>query len=362
MTDKIDSLVLENFRNKTISIVCHDQPDPDCLASALGARDLFLSLGCDVSIYYGGEISHTQNRVMINVLNIPVIKLDSEDESAEYLKEKINNSEIILVDTCHFKKDNCQSISSFVQKDKYPSIIIDHHSICSYHDCIYIHKNYGACSTIIYNILKENNISISSSLSTALYLGISTDTNALKSEGTSIEDKDALEELKQKIDTDLFLKIFNHPKPMAMLSLRSKTYSSIFIKDNLFVSNVGIINPQQRSLLAEICEEILEIEAIDTVIIMGIVDEGFGKEKYLTASFRSRDLAIDTKDFMHNIFGKKNSGGRKGCGAARIMLDEPTCRAIDIILTEDNNFNIESFAKPIFEVYKNKIEKEKEKI
>lgn len=362
LEQEYDLSFIDKIENNIISIICHDQPDPDCLASAMGIKEFLESKGFDVSIYYGGDLSHTQNRVMINVLNIPIIKLDTEDESAEYIKNKINNSSIILVDTCHFKKDNCQSISNFVSKEKTPLLIIDHHSVCQNVDCEYIHKIYGACSTIIYQILKENNVNINSILATALYLGISTDTDNLRSEGTVQEDKNCFEELKQKIDTDLFLRIFNHPKPLAMLNIRGKTYNSMSIKDNLFVSNVGIINPQQRSLLAEICEEILEIEAIETVVILGIIDDGYNKQKHLTASFRSRDIAIDTKDFLQNVFGKKNSGGRKGCGAARILLDETSCKVIDHLFNEENLEPLEKFIKPIFEVYKNKIEEEKSKI
>jgi len=361
--EAFDVLLKENSDRKHVAILCHDQPDPDCLASAMAMMEIATYMGLESTIYYGGEIAHTQNRVMINVLNIPVTKLDLEDESAETIKESIQKSHIVLIDTSHFRKENCQVISGFVPKDRLPDVVIDHHSVNAGVACPYIHRLCGACATIFLDLLKEKKIVIDRTLATALYLAIMTDTDDLRAEGTTDEDREAIDELKQMIDPDIYLKIFHYPKPLALLNLRSRGYHSIAVKDNLAVAYVGIINPQQRSLMAELCEEILEIEAVETAVVIGLTDEGYGKDKHVSSSFRSRVLAIDTRDFLQSVFGKKNSGGRKGCGAAKVPLDEPTCETIDRLASnEDKKGCLDTFVTAIFETYCAKIREEKEKI
>lgn len=358
-----DFSMLQTGEKNHVAIICHDQPDPDCLASAMAMKEIAAALGLEATIYYGGEIAHTQNRVMINVLNIPIVKMDSEDDSAETIKESLANSYLVVVDTSNFKKENCSAITPFVAKDKNPDLVIDHHTVNASVAGPYIHKMFGSCATIMYQIMLERGIEINRTLATALYLGVSTDTDDLRAEGTTDDDRKAIESLKQLIDPEIYLKIFSYPKPLALLNLRTKAYNSIFVKDNLAVAQVGIINPQQRALLAELCQEILEIEAIETVVVVGLMDEGFDKDKYVAASFRSRVLAIDTRDFIQRVFGKRNGGGRKGCGAAKVPLDGPTCDTIDRLTSDEAKRNcLDSFVAAIFETYKEKIREEKEKI
>jgi nanoRNase/pAp phosphatase (c-di-AMP/oligoRNAs hydrolase) len=196
-----------------------------------------------------------------------------------------------------------------------------------------------------------------------LYLGINTDTHDLKGEGTSEGDHRAYESLKERIDLEKYLKVFNYPKPSALLDLRKKAYQTIQTSSTLAVASVGIITPQQRSLVAELCEEILEIESIETAVVMAVVDEGLKNKKYLVASFRSGLLAINTKDFMTKIFGKKGVGGRKGAGGASIPLDFIHCDTIDNIRSQHgDNGHLTSYTSHIFDSYAHKIKEEKENV
>src|SRR6056297_2545975 len=54
-----------------LNIVCHNNPDPDCLASALALGRIAATAGIDEQrILYSGEISHQQNRAFVNLLDI----------------------------------------------------------------------------------------------------------------------------------------------------------------------------------------------------------------------------------------------------------------------------------------------------
>lgn len=362
---------LKATNKNSIAIICHDQPDPDCLASAMAMQAIVESIGKVSTIFYGGEIPYTQNSVMMNVLNISATKLevdeDNEEESIQQIRESILNSFVVVVDTsCNFGKENNTSLALFIDKDKKADAVIDHHSINPYLDCQnYINKQYGSCSTIMFEILNVLNIPISKSLATALYLGISTDTVDLKSEGTVENDKDALNSLRSLMDIELLRKIYDYPKPLALLELRKRAYCGFSIcGNNLTITNVGIVNSQQRALVAKLCEEMLEIESIESALVMGMVDEGFDRPKYLIASFRTGVLAINVSQFIQKIFGKKNGGGRRGAGAAKVPLDDKLCSVIDFVRRQnpESNEEVEKLIAPFFSFYADKTKQEKSNV
>ena len=51
-----------------VSIICHDNPDPDALASGLAVQKLVEFYGHEAKIYHGGLVEHQQNRAMKNLL------------------------------------------------------------------------------------------------------------------------------------------------------------------------------------------------------------------------------------------------------------------------------------------------------
>jgi len=365
---------LFSSKEKTsVAIICHDQPDPDCIASAMAVSLIAENYGLSSTIYYGGEIPYTQNSVMLNVLNISAVKLetdeDNEEESAQIIKTALEKSYIVVVDTsCGFGKENNTGVALFVGKDRKPDVVIDHHTPNPSIDCVYIHKPYGSCSTIFYEIMTDLGLLESGgtkALATALYLGIATDTADLKSEGTTENDRAALNALREMVDVELLRKIYDYPKPLALLELRRRAYNSFTIcGNNLTIANVGVINPQQRALLAKLCEEMLEIESIDSALVMGVVDAGFDRPKFLIASFRTQVLAINVSQFLNRIFGKRNSGGRKGAGAAKVPLDERLCEVIDYLRRQDDKDSeeVNRLIAPFFQLFGNKTKEEKNNI
>ena len=60
-----------------LTIVCHNNPDPDCLASALALSRIASEVGIDEhDILYSGDISHQQNRAFVNLLDIDLKPFD----------------------------------------------------------------------------------------------------------------------------------------------------------------------------------------------------------------------------------------------------------------------------------------------
>lgn len=356
-----DLAFLRSGNKDHVAIVCHDQPDPDCLASALAMQAIAAHMGLPSTIYYGGEIGHTQNRVMVNVLNIAAQRLDlddGDDDAKQQIIDKIDKSYIVLVDVAHFGRQPCETIGNFV-REREPDLVIDHHEPNPKCTCRYIRRPFGSCATILFKMLEEMHISISKTLATALYVGISTDTANLRAEGVMDEDREVFEALKSLIDPEAYEKILNYPRSVAIIDMRRKVYNTLHVHGNLAIANAGVISINQRSLIAELCDELLQIESIETVVVMAIVDEGVRGDKYLVASFRSQVLALNMNDFIGKTFGKKFGGGRKGAGAARVPVD-PILKTVidDIRATKGDNGHLDAFTQPIFHAYAEKVRSE----
>jgi len=80
-TDVVRRLKMNPDAN--VLIVCHDNPDPDSLASAMAIKQICDSIGQNVTIAHGGLIEHQQNIGMVNLLELDlrriIVSWDIED-------------------------------------------------------------------------------------------------------------------------------------------------------------------------------------------------------------------------------------------------------------------------------------------
>src|SRR5690606_9875053 len=65
----------EGEEAKSVCIVFHPNPDPDCIGSAKAMERLIKhwNPATNVTIIYDGEISHPQNKTLVKVLNINMV-------------------------------------------------------------------------------------------------------------------------------------------------------------------------------------------------------------------------------------------------------------------------------------------------
>ena len=100
-----------------INIVCHNNPDPDCLASALALGRIAADAGIDERyILYSGDISHQQNRAFVNLLDIEL-----EPFADATLQDRPPDSLLAFVDHSTPGQNNP------VAPDTPVDIVIDHH-------------------------------------------------------------------------------------------------------------------------------------------------------------------------------------------------------------------------------------------
>lgn len=150
--------------NDTVLIVVN--PDPDSMASALAVKRLLWKHVRRTLIAYAGKIQRLENRAMVELLKIPMTRIDKVVAEAY--------SRYVLVDSQPYHLE-------VFERFEYDAII-DHHPKAKKCDARYvdIRPEYRATSTIFIEYLREAGIKPAMRLSTALLYGIKTDTANFK--------------------------------------------------------------------------------------------------------------------------------------------------------------------------------------
>jgi nanoRNase/pAp phosphatase (c-di-AMP/oligoRNAs hydrolase) len=145
-------------------------PDPDAIASALAIKRLLWKHVGRTSIAYIREIQRLENQAMVELLNIPMVKINKV-ASGDFMRR-------ILVDA---QPDHSEIFGEFTY-----DAIIDHHPRTQEWDAPYvdIRPEYGATATILIEYLRAAKIKPSINLATALLYAIKTDTANFERDAT----------------------------------------------------------------------------------------------------------------------------------------------------------------------------------
>lgn len=284
-------------KEKEINICLHDTPDPDAIGSAMGLQYILNKFKIKSIINYTGDISHPQNKTLINILNIPLKKVDKNIEE-----------NVICIDST--EKNSC---------GKKPILVIDHHKNETDAELQIIEPFFGSCCTIIWKLMKELEIEFKdeeANIFTSMLLGIRTDTNDLISEYMVVEDFEAYQDLLNFVDKEALQKIMNYPLPRYLYDKRNVLHDNgnSYESDGVFIGGVGYIQNSQRDVIAILSEEYVRMESINTSIIFAIIDR-----KSLQVSIRSSNVSLDVGQLCRELFGDYG-GGTSHKGGASIPL------------------------------------------
>lgn len=288
-----------------IAILLHKHPDPDCIGSALGLKKILTIWNNNIhcSIIYDGEISHPQNKTMVNILNVSLTRIEDIPDIKTYADY------FICVDCVPERAD--------LQDLKYLATI-DHHKndtkLAQFKDI----RAVGATSSIIWEYLNKENITLDkdieedSDIATALFIGIKTDTRDLVTDNTTDLDFEAYRHLLVSINQKKMAVIDRYPIPNYHFDLRKRLDQdgNITIENAAFIGGIGYITASKRDALPTIAEERSRTEGIDIAFVYAIVGND------INVSVRCNSLAIDVNTLCQNLFGKNSGGGKMGAGAA----------------------------------------------
>ncbi|MCM2356650.1 MAG: DHH family phosphoesterase [Geobacteraceae bacterium] len=239
-----------------IIIIVHDNPDPDCLASALALRHLFvMKLNKDAVIAFSGMIARSENLVMAKELEITLTPLGIVN-----LKEF---QVVCMLDTQPGTGNN--SLPAETRVD----IIVDHHPLresSKKSRWVDVRDDYGVTASILYEYLIAQEVNIGTKLATALFYAIKSETQDLGREANR-PDRDAYLRLFPLTNKKLLYEI-THPKlpKEYFLTINTAVEQAIIIQRVLITDLGSILFPE---LVAEMADFLVRLEDIETTLCMG---------------------------------------------------------------------------------------------
>lgn len=326
--DAFIKLVTEK-KEKRWYVCSHDNPDPDSIGSCLGMEHILKFLGVeDVRIVYCGEISHPQNRAMINVLQARITKWEDitrgEGDRAGRL---LSDAEYVFID--------CASGQKNMSIKQTPTIVADHHKISTNKDILYIHDEVGACSTLIFDLALSITRVIegepeseeheqcfdpdeegSKELATALAIGIKTDTLDFLAETTTPDDFNAFRVLGRHLSDEKFSRIVNYEFPPYVLDYEQIAWENKKTEyQPHFITGLGYVGGTKSDCIPAIADKMMRLQGVQTVVVYGIVDDS------IRASVRTSSASLDCQTLCDEVFGKGNGGAKLGVGGARVLFN-----------------------------------------
>ncbi len=158
--------VLKDCRR--LLILTHDNPDPDSISSAVALKYLVRErFGIRSTVGYGGIVGRAENKAMLRVLKIKL--------SPVWRIRMHKYRHIALVDT------QPQTGNNSLPPEVKPTVVIDHHPLrrLTKAPLVDVRPGYGAVATILTEYLQECGLKPATPLATALFYGISSETEAL---------------------------------------------------------------------------------------------------------------------------------------------------------------------------------------
>lgn len=284
----------------TLAVVAHDNPDPDAIASAITLAELAESVGVDAEACYYGDISHQENRAMINLLELELRNLEIED-SLEY-------DAFALVD--HSRPGVNDQLPTELAID----IVIDHHPprgpvAAEFYD---LRERIGATSTMLTEYLDWFDLDLSKRTATALLYGIRVDTNDF-TRGVSSEDFEAAATLWPSVNFDLLLRIEQPTVDPDILDAVARAIKNRTRRESVVVASAGKI--PTRDALPQAADQLLAMDGIDTTLVFGFDDE------MVFISARSRGSDIDLGEVLRDAYDQIGSaGGHANMAGAQLEI------------------------------------------
>lgn len=302
---------MEEFKNTLTGsnytlILCHDFPDPDCIASAAGIQLLLKSWKIQSAITYGGFIGRAENRALVQHLDIQAVPINGLD-LADF-------DRVVFVDTQPAAGNH--SLPKEIRRD----CVIDHHPKKNSEENIPfvdIREDMGATCTIVTQYLRKAKIEISYKLATALYYGIKSDTQDLARE-VSAMDREAYHYLLLRVDHKILSQIENPPLDMDLFRTITKAFRNLDIYGTNGWCFLGKI--RRPDLVAEIADMFIRINELQWIICIGYL------KNILYFSLRTKSLKLEAGDLARELVKEeRGSGGGHGqIAAGRIEYPELT--------------------------------------
>ncbi len=297
---------------KNVVIQAHDNPDADAIASGYALWLYFRLRGKKVRLIYGGSRPIQKSNLvhMVRKLQIPI-------EHAEALYQE---PDLLLTVDCQYGERNVQKFSGKTVA------VIDHHVAIpeKLPALAEVRSTYGACSTIVWDMLKEEGYDPAENeeLATALYYGLFMDTGKLQ-EIHHPKDKDMRDELENRLNRAILTFLQNSNLSEEELKIAGKAMSDIdYHKSGHYA--LALAQRCDPNILGVISDALIEVEGVGTCIAYCVLDDG------IKLSVRSCEKETRADELAAFVTAGMGSGGghmRKSGGfIVKELLDKEYVR------------------------------------
>lgn len=276
----------ELLKYDDIVVQCHDNPDADALASGFAVYLYLKENGKSVSFIYGGRnaIRKSNLVLMCKELDIPIEHVMQLDEP-----------ELLITVDCQYGEGN---VSYFPAKQV---AVLDHHRVTrKLPELNEVRSSLGSCSTLIWELLKEEGYDVNANrkLATALYYGLYTDTSF--TEITHPLDKDLRDQA--EFDPQLITKFLNANLSIEELEVAG---TALLKSDYIDEYRCAIVKagPCDPNILGIISDLVLEVDAVDICLVFAVLPTG------VKVSFRSCVKEVQANELAAEITKGIGSGG-----------------------------------------------------
>ncbi len=282
-------------------------PDPDSMASALALKRLLWKRVQRSVIAYAGEIQRLENRAMMELLKISMVRIGEVDLGGFNRK--------VMVDSQPHHHESFSSLSF--------DAIIDHHPLVRELEAPYrdIRPNYGATATILIEYLRGAGIKPSTNLATALLYAIKTDTANFERDATE-EDVKQFRYVFHYANLNLLRKIELSELRVSDLRYFRLALEKAIIRSKGIYAHVGEVDTPD--ICVQIAEFFMRVHGMGWAFVSGVHG---GK---LIVIIRNDGYRKDAGRVATRAFGSLGSaGGHRGAARAEIPLENLLERGID---------------------------------
>lgn len=274
-----------------LTIVCHNNPDPDCLASAIALGQIAEAAGIDQRrIVYSGSISHQQNRAFVNLLEMDLVEFDPS-----VVTDRPDDALVALVD--HSIPGANNEVPASVPID----IVIDHHPAEGIEARFVDHREeIGATATILAEYLEALDLEVSTTLATALLFAIRRETLGFL-RGTTEAEYQAAASLHDAADGELLRRLTMPAVSSATIDAIADAINNRIVRASVLITHVG--RTPERDALPQAADYLATLEGVDTAVVFGIVEDA------IELSARSTDSRVHIGDVLRDAFEDVGSAG-----------------------------------------------------
>lgn len=303
-------------------ILMHNQPDPDCISSAMALRTLLKRNKRTATIGYLGEkISRPENIAMVELMDID-LKVISEKDIKTF-------DSIALVD---------EQPSYFGGTIDEVDSVIDHHPnpVECFAKFTEISSEEGATATIMTRFLRAAQVDISEKLSTALLYGIKTDTITL-TRGADLDDLEAFTYLYTRADLGLLRKIESKNIYSEEIKCYGEALKGHWIENDIIFMDLGRV--EKEHLISQLADMGIRVEGVQWAVAFGIVSDS-----HLVISVRNLGFMKSAGRLLFELFDEIGSaGGHRSYAKAVISLSE-----VKTLIGESSQRGIEQWLTRVF--------------